>query len=1031
MANVLLGWDNKADDVTLEGGSWSASMPLSKLTNDDTQDVARSSSCKRAHTTMRGRWSAAHMLRCLLFRNHNMDERNRWRLRVGRASFDLLFDDEDGDINDTRLTKSGGTNGTRVNKNGYIVPVTCTNTALQSQTLTVTWTVTGITRTADAATSPENTVTSDKLDEGTGSSAHTLTQTFSATSGTTYAYSFHVKDGDRRYVQLSFATASHGANAWANFDLQEGEIGEVGSALLRAAIEPAGAGHWRILIVAPATATTASGSIDLSLVTSASAARAESYTGTSKYVYAWGAQLEQGGDWTPYIVTTTVAETVTRSGRIQYGTFRTNELKHSNGFRRSDWTKTRATVSENEATDPNGTGTAWKLVEDATATNTHFIEQTVTAISGASYTFSAYFMAGERTFGSLRFAGAAWGSDKSAFYNLSTGATATVEAGLTATISAVGGGWYRCTATTTASAATTGTVRIHVASADATQSYTGNGTSGIYIWSAQLERVSSVTAYIATTFWARSVVDSTADGLLDEEARTNAFVRSGELDNASWSKGAGVAAAGNTTEVVAPDGTINADKVTISGIDNGLYQTVTVTANTAYTFSVYVRMGTLATGDYKIAFYDATAGAFIASDIVPTGTTAGAGFTRYAYTVTTPVGCVSMRAYVFRNAAVSAGTFYAFGAQLEIGVTATSYIQTAGSTVARTADSITVTGSNFTGWFTSAWAYTIYVKGRVPATTTDATSRVIVSIGDSSTFNESVYISRQAASASIAGSVVDGGSGLWGSPSLGNATAGTFFHAAIAVEANNLSGCFNGGAINQDTAATMPTVNSMTIGNGSWSGASSHINDCVQRVTVLPEALNHADLRAITTSGPDAIGYNSGWVDALQFTFDGDTPSDWGEDYDLPAAFDETQAKYFTAEFDALYNSAATLDLGRLAATRGFQSARNMSREGISDSDIDLDDVVTTDSGRRTGTTRGYQGRSALVLPWLTQAEANVIRELRRHVRRLGEVVYISDPDDMAQSQRDGGLCHLEELDATQYPYVLTRSTAFRVLRKK
>lgn len=74
---------------------------------------------------------------------------------------------------------------------------------------------------------------------------------------------------------------------------------------------------------------------------------------------------------------------------------------------------------------------------------------------------------------------------------------------------------------------------------------------------------------------------------------------------------------------------------------------------------------TLAAADYKFAIYNATAGSFIAQNIVPTQT---------------PGGCTSIRVYAYRNPSISSGTLAAWGAQLNRGAVA-DYIKTEAAAV--------------------------------------------------------------------------------------------------------------------------------------------------------------------------------------------------------------------------------------------------------------------------------------------------------------------------------------------------------------
>jgi hypothetical protein len=172
-----------------------------------------------------------------------------------------------------------------------------------------------------------------------------------------------------------------------------------------------------------------------------------------------------------------------------------NLLTRTEEFDNAAWTKIRSSISANIATAPDGTLTADKLVEDS-SNNSHFMSQVLLSVSGnASLAISIYAKAAGRDFLAFVTADSAGGFNSS-FFNLSNGTLGTVASGHTASIQSAGSGWYRCIIVQSQSA-TTGAFTFYPGSAatNGSAAYLGDGTSGIYIWGAQLELGSTATAY--------------------------------------------------------------------------------------------------------------------------------------------------------------------------------------------------------------------------------------------------------------------------------------------------------------------------------------------------------------------------------------------------------------------------------------------------------------------------------------------------------------------------------------------------------
>jgi hypothetical protein len=164
----------------------------------------------------------------------------------------------------------------------------------------------------------------------------------------------------------------------------------------------------------------------------------------------------------------------------------------SETFNTGTWSKSGALITADATVSPDGTADADKMIESA-ITAQHRASQAATVTSGSAYTFSIYAKAAERTSIWVRMIGTA--TFATCIVDLTNGAISSSAGTCTATN--VGNGWYRITISGT-SDSTTVTAYANLIDGAGANTYLGDGTSGLFIYGAQLEAGAFATSYTPT-----------------------------------------------------------------------------------------------------------------------------------------------------------------------------------------------------------------------------------------------------------------------------------------------------------------------------------------------------------------------------------------------------------------------------------------------------------------------------------------------------------------------------------------------------
>ena len=342
-------------------------------------------------------------------------------------------------------------------------------------------------------------------------------------------------------------------------------------------------------------------------------------------------------------------------------------------------------------------------------------------------------------------------------------------------------------------------------------------------------------------------------GLLIEEARTNLVLYSAQFDNAAWVTLNATVTANATT---APDGTSTADFIVPDTTNNqhGVYQSTVAALGTTYTHSVYAKAGgynwlymtegnnVTAQASFNLA--NGTLGTVSGTGSPSATITAvGNGWYRCTLTLTPILTAQNMQCRPANadggGAYIGNGTsgIFVWGANLEAGAFATSYIPTTLLAVTRNADNASMTGTNFSSWYSQTQGTFVFVG---TSFTIPAFSYFLLANDGSFSNRFGLYSS----ASSVAGFIVSSGATqmeITASPLVVNVP----FKMAVAAQSNDGNFSFNGSIGTTDTTITMPAVDRLSIGAG-FVGAGEYINGHIRQIAYYNTRLPNTTLQALT-----------------------------------------------------------------------------------------------------------------------------------------------------------------------------------------
>ena len=351
--------------------------------------------------------------------------------------------------------------------------------------------------------------------------------------------------------------------------------------------------------------------------------------------------------------------------------------------------------------------------------------------------------------------------------------------------------------------------------------------------------------------------------LLVEPSAQNLVIES-EAFNTGWSTQAGATVTPNT--IAAPDNNVTADTINLTTTSESRVQrgSITIANSTTYTMSCFYKNIALTAGQtFRMRFNNANSAPnnFVATAVIDLaagtatysiGGTSGTGFSGtatgrvdnygngwYRISMTFTAGTAGATATgifeVGNNTSGALRSFYAWGAQLEVGSIATSYIPTTTAPITRGADLVSKTGVSSLIGQTEGTIYAEldmrnFVSNTMACFVSDGTGLNSISVQIFAPPN-SIRVGINRLGVGQIDFIVPMPSGV--------------NKVAVGYAQNNVALYLNGTSVGTSAVCLIPATSRVDLGNRIGTG--NYLNDRIRSLAIYPTRLTNAQLQALTT----------------------------------------------------------------------------------------------------------------------------------------------------------------------------------------